>query len=147
MSETPLTFGGTADRRPVWTAIGRGTRGRCPQCGEGKLFRAYLKPANECSNCGLDFTGHQADDAPPYATLFVVGKITIPGALFVERYINPPLWIQFALWTPILIFGSLWFLPISKGALIGLQWANRMHGFDPDGGEGFEDGAPAGSQV
>jgi len=24
---------------------------------------------------------------------------------------------------------SLWLLPRAKGALIGLQWANRMHGF------------------
>lgn len=129
---SPAIFGDAPKRRPVWTAMARGARHACPQCGEGKLFAKYLEPAAACSSCGLDFSGHQADDAPPYATLFIVGKITIPGALLMEQYVNPPLWMQFALWTPLLILATLWLLPITKGALIGLQWAHEMHGFDPD---------------
>ena len=33
----------SAEKRDVWTAMKRGFRGRCPRCGEGKLFRAFLK--------------------------------------------------------------------------------------------------------
>ena len=29
--------------RPLWTAMKRGLLGRCPHCGEGKLFRAFVK--------------------------------------------------------------------------------------------------------
>jgi len=128
-----MEFGGDRDRRPFWSAVRRGADGRCPQCGGGALFLRYLKVAPRCDRCGLDLEGHRADDAPPYATLFVVGHVTIPGALFAERFLDPPLWAQFVVWTVILIAGSLWFLPISKGALIGVQWSNKMHGFDPDG--------------
>ena len=31
---------------------------------------------------------------------------------------------------PALLIMSLWLLPRVKGALVGLQWALRMHGFD-----------------
>ena len=32
-----------AEKRDLWTAMKRGFRCRCPRCGEGKLFRAFLK--------------------------------------------------------------------------------------------------------
>jgi len=38
-----------AEKRDVWTALKRGFRGRCPRCGEGKLFRAFLKVDDHCS--------------------------------------------------------------------------------------------------
>ncbi len=47
---------GVVEKRDVWTALKRGFRGRCPRCGEGKLFRAFLKTADACSACGQDFT-------------------------------------------------------------------------------------------
>ena len=55
---------GSTEKRDVWAAMKRGFRGRCPRCGEGKLFRAFLKVDNNCSVCGLDFTPHRADDLP-----------------------------------------------------------------------------------
>ena len=36
---------GLVEKRDLWTAMKRGFRGRCPRCGEGKLFRAFLKTA------------------------------------------------------------------------------------------------------
>jgi hypothetical protein len=33
------------------------------------------------------------------------------------------------MWFPLIIGLSLWLLPRVKGALVGLQWALRMHGF------------------
>ena len=39
------------EKRDLWTAMKRGFRCRCPRCGEGKLFRAFLKVDNNCSAC------------------------------------------------------------------------------------------------
>ena len=64
-----------AEKRDVWTAMKRGFRGRCPRCGEGKLFRAFLKVDNNCSVCGLDFTPHRADDLPAYLVIIIVGHL------------------------------------------------------------------------
>ena len=55
---------GLIEKRDLWSAMKRGFRGRCPRCGEGKLFRAFLKTVDNCSACGLDFTPHRADDLP-----------------------------------------------------------------------------------
>ena len=67
-----------AEKRDVWTALKRGFRGRCPRCGEGKLFRAFLKVDDHCSVCGLDFTPHRADDLPAYLVIVIVGHIVVP---------------------------------------------------------------------
>ena len=67
------------EKRDLWSAMKRGFRGRCPRCGEGKLFRAFLKTANNCSVCGLDFTPHRADDLPAYLVIVIVGHIVARG--------------------------------------------------------------------
>src|SRR3982074_3217898 len=58
-----------AARRDLWSALKRGLRGRCPRCGEGKLFRAFLKVDDPCSDCGADLPPQRADDLPAYLTL------------------------------------------------------------------------------
>ena len=127
---------GLVEKRDVWTALKRGFRGRCPRCGEGKLFRAYLKVANNCSACGLDFTPHRADDLPAYLVIVIVGHIVVPTALMIETEFSPPVWLQLSIYLPLTLVLSLLLLQPVKGAVVGLQWALHMHGFDenpPDG--------------
>jgi uncharacterized protein (DUF983 family) len=119
-----------AEKRDVWTSMKRGFRGRCPRCGEGKLFRAFLKVDNNCSVCGLDFTPHRADDLPAYLVIVIVGHIVVPTALFIETYYSPPVWLQLAIYLPFTLVASLALLQPVKGAVVGMQWALRMHGFD-----------------
>ena len=127
---------GLVEKRDVWTALKRGFRGRCPRCGKGKLFRAYLKVANNCSSCDLDFTPHRADDLPAYLVIVVVGHLVVPTALMIETEYSPPVWLQLSIYLPLTLVLSLLLLQPVKGAVVGLQWALRMHGFDdnpPDG--------------
>jgi uncharacterized protein (DUF983 family) len=121
---------GLTEKRDVWLALRRGFRGRCPRCGEGKLFRAFLKVDNSCSVCGLDFTPHRADDLPAYLVIIIVGHIVVPTALIIETDYSPPVWLQMAIYLPITLIASLALLQPVKGAVVGLQWALRMHGFD-----------------
>jgi uncharacterized protein (DUF983 family) len=115
--------------RDSWAAARRGWACRCPSCGEGRLFTAFLKVADRCAACGTELHHHRADDAPPYFTMFVVGHVVIGLLLAVEKRFQPDLWVHIALWVPATIVMSLWLLPRIKGALIGWQWALRMHGF------------------
>jgi uncharacterized protein (DUF983 family) len=127
---------GLIEKRDVWTALKRGFRGRCPRCGEGKLFRAFLKVGDTCSACGLDFTPHRADDLPAYLVIIIVGHIVVPAALMIETELSPPVWLQLSIYLPLTLVLSLLLLQPVKGAVVGLQWALRMHGFDenpPDG--------------
>ena len=127
---------GLIEKRDVWAALKRGFRGRCPRCGQGKLFRAYLKVASNCSACSLDFTPHRADDLPAYLVIVLVGHIVVPTALMIETEYSPPVWLQLSIYLPLTLLLSLLLLQPVKGAVVGLQWALRMHGFDenpPDG--------------
>jgi uncharacterized protein (DUF983 family) len=125
--------------RPLAGAMRRGAALKCPACGRGRLFGAYLKVAHACPACGQELHHHRADDAPPYFTIVIVGHIIVAGALALERALSPASWMHFVLWIPLTLALSLLLLPRIKGALIGLQWANRMHGFgagpDPAGPE------------
>ena len=120
----------SAEKRDVWTAMKRGFRGRCPRCGEGKLFRAFLKVDNNCSACGLDFTPHRADDLPAYLVIVIVGHLLVPVILWVETSYSPPVWLQLSIYLPFTLIASLLLLQPVKGAVVGIQWALRMHGFD-----------------
>jgi uncharacterized protein (DUF983 family) len=116
--------------RDWWLAMKRGMRLRCPNCGEGKMFRAYLKPNDACSHCGEELHHHRADDAPPYVTIVIVGHIVVAAMLLVEEHFpGQPVWLHMIGWTSLSLVLCLALLPPVKGALIGLQWALRMHGF------------------
>jgi uncharacterized protein (DUF983 family) len=120
----------SGEKRDVWTAMKRGFRGRCPRCGEGKLFRAFLKVDNNCSVCKLDFTPHRADDLPAYLVIVIVGHLLVPVILWVETNYSPAVWLQLSIYLPFTFIASLLLLQPVKGAVVGMQWALRMHGFD-----------------
>ena len=61
-----------------------------------------------------------------------MGHIVVSLVLAVEMAFRPALWLHMAFWLPLTMILTLLFLPAVKGALVGLQWALRMHGFDPD---------------
>lgn len=120
----------TKSHRDQWLSVKRGFAGKCPHCGEGKMFRAYLKVSDACEACGEELHHQRADDAPPYMTIFVVGHIIGAGILFMDEHdFGVPDWVQGLGWAALTLILCLWLLPRMKGALIGWQWALRMHGF------------------
>ena len=117
--------------RSSWQAMGRGLRGRCPACGEGRILRGYLGVNEVCPACKEELHHHRADDFPPYITIFVVGHIL--GALMLavdDIWPDLPIVFHYVTWPVLCILLSLWLLPVFKGALIAYQWALRMHGFE-----------------
>jgi uncharacterized protein (DUF983 family) len=119
---------GAADRN-IWQAMTRGWRQKCPSCGDGRLYGKYLKVNDVCTTCGTELHHHRADDAPPYFVMTITAHIVVGGILILERLYSPPTWVQLSIWLPMLVLLSLWLLPRVKGALIGYQWALKMHGF------------------
>jgi uncharacterized protein (DUF983 family) len=121
--------------RPLGRSIRRGLLGKCPNCGTGSLFRAFIKPADSCAVCSEDFTPQRADDLPAYIVVLLVGHVVVAGFLATEFLFDIPGWMHLAIWMPLTVLASLALLQPVKGAVIGLQWALRMHGFG-----GHEDG-------
>lgn len=121
--------GAVEETRPVQLSLTRGAAQKCPACGEGKLYSSYLKVNDSCPSCSEELHHQRADDAPPYFTMLVVGHIVVALVLVVEEAFAPEVWVHTVLWVPLILGMSLWMLPRVKGALVGLQWAWRMHGF------------------
>ena len=102
----------------------RGFAGRCPNCGEGRLFAGYLKVEPRCEACGHDLTLYKADDGPAYFTILIVGHLIVAPLLcfsFIWTW-NPILVL--ALTLPPILIATLVLLPRVKGAFIGGQWAS-----------------------
>lgn len=116
-------------KRDVMQSMKRGFLCRCPNCGEGRLFRKFLKPVDNCAVCGEDYTHQRADDLPAYLTIIVVGHITLGGFLFTDMSFQVSSWIHLAIWAPLTVILALALIQPIKGGVIGLQWATRMHGF------------------
>jgi|SRR5271165_2280812 len=123
------------ERRPLRPAVLRGLRHRCPACGAKTLYASYLKVSDRCGECGEEMSHHRADDAPPYFTILIAGHAVVPMLMAVELAYAPPLWLHLAIWLPLITILCLALLPRVKGAIVGLQWANRMHGFGEEGDE------------
>jgi uncharacterized protein (DUF983 family) len=135
---------GEGDRRPVLLAMTRGARLCCPNCGKRTLFAAYIKVSDTCSSCGEELHHHRADDAPPYFTIFIVAHIVVALLMTVELTYSPPIWLHLLIWLPMTVILSLLLLPAVKGAIVGLQWALRMHGFGLDSAEDLASRATTG---
>jgi uncharacterized protein (DUF983 family) len=127
--------------RSVRQAVLRGAAGKCPACGQGRLYHRYLKVSDACPACAVELHHQRADDAPPYFTILIAGHFIVAGVMMVEDYFHPAYWLHIAIWFPLTIGICLWLLPRVKGALIGLQWALRMHGFG--GRDVLDPAAPA----
>ncbi len=123
-TETEVTLS-----RDVRAALKHGLRCKCPNCGEGAVFKGYLKVRSACSVCGLDFTPQRADDGPAYIVILVVGHL-VGFALPVisERMRDDPLMVAILL-SVVSVLLSLLMLPPVKAMFVGFQWAKGMHGF------------------
>jgi len=105
-----------------WLTAIRTALGRCPNCGEGRLFASYLKPVECCTACG-EALGHiRADDGPAWLTILLVGHILAPFLLGVVPNLSWPDWvIMLGVITCTLVL-TLSILPRAKGLFIGVIW-------------------------
>ena len=74
-------------------ALSRGLRCRCPSCGEGRSFRAFLKVSDTCAACGEELHHHNADDLPAYIVVSLVGHVMLSTALWMEVGYSPEYWV------------------------------------------------------
>ena len=111
-----------AERPDLWTAIKRGLAQRCPICGQGKLFRSYLKLSDRCSSCGAALSELRADDGPAWATILVVGHLIVPFFILTVRS-NAPDWVYYAVLFPLTIVLTLGLLPRMKGVFVALLYS------------------------
>lgn len=102
-----------------------GMRGRCPRCGEGRLFKGFLDLEPRCQACGLDFAFADSGDGPAVFIMMIVGFIVVGLALFVEFTFGPPYWVHVVLWVPLVLGLAIGLLRPLKGFMIAQQYKHR----------------------
>jgi uncharacterized protein (DUF983 family) len=113
---------------PLGLVLTRALHERCPHCGEGRLFTAYLKPVQECPVCHESFAHIRADDGPAWLTILLVGHIIVPSLVFVQSHYDWPLWFGVMFWFPLTIALALAILPRAKAIFIAVIWRTRAKG-------------------
>ncbi|MEP3048571.1 MAG: DUF983 domain-containing protein [Roseibium sp.] len=99
-----------------------GLAGKCPRCGQGKLFDGFLSVKSSCMACGLDFDFADSGDGPAVFVIMIVGFLIVGLVLFVELSFQPPIWLHLLLWLPLTIVMAAGVLRSLKGLMIGLQY-------------------------
>lgn len=97
-------------------------KGRCPRCGQGRLFRGLLTVRDRCSACGLDFAFEDSGDGPTVFIIMGLGFVVLGAALWLELNVGPPWWVHVLLWPPLILALGLPALRMVKGVLIALTW-------------------------
>lgn len=110
-------------RRPP--PVASGLKGRCPECGEGLLFKGFLSFARDCEACGADFSDEDAGDGPAVFVIFIVGIFIVPLALAFQLITQAPTWLTLVIWTPIIILACLFLLRLLRGVMFNLAWVTK----------------------
>jgi uncharacterized protein (DUF983 family) len=118
-----------ARKDPV-SAVLRGACALCPNCGRGRLFRAYLKPVEACAECHEPLKHIRADDGPAWLTILIVGHVVVGFALSLEMYAPLPVATSVALCLVLSVAMVLSLLPRAKGMFVGAIWAMDATGAD-----------------
>ena len=98
--------------------------GTCPRCGARTLFRGWVRFADKCRGCGLDFAGFNVGDGPAAFLILVVGAILTVGAIAVELALEPPFWVHLV-WLPLGLGLTLFGLRFGKALLLAQEYRHR----------------------
>lgn len=118
-----------------------GMKGKCPRCGQGKLFSGYLTVAKSCRRCKLDFGFVDTGDGPAVFVISIVGIIAIIGVLVTEVMFEPAIWINMMIWLPVTVILCLLLLRPLKGLLIAQQYQRSALQGSMDNATAEEDAA------
>ena len=116
--------------RPLWLGVRRGLAHRCPECGQGRLYRDYLKIEEACEVCGHALGQYRADDGPAYITILLVGHLVVAPLLLFPFIWQWPAAIVVPLTLGPLAALVLMALPRGKGAVLGALWATKARAPD-----------------
>lgn len=102
-----------------------GLRGRCPNCGLGRLFSGFLTVAPACDHCGYDLAKADSGDGPAVFVILIAGFLCAFAMLFVEMRFKPPIWVHLVVFLPLTLAVCIGLLRPLKGLLLAAQFANQ----------------------
>lgn len=111
-------------------------KGLCPRCGTPTLFAGWMRFAERCSHCGLDFTLFNVGDGPAAFLTLILGTLVVGLAIWLQLALAPPWWVHLLIWPLFSLVTVIASLRIAKGALMAAEYRNaaregRIEGTHP----------------
>lgn len=113
---------------PPFLALLRGAQRRCPRCGVGPLFAAYLTRVDACTHCGADFEGLDAADGPAWLTIGIVTPLILTLLLVLEKYATLSGFAEGSILVAATILAATILLPVAKDVFLAGLWLMRESG-------------------
>jgi uncharacterized protein (DUF983 family) len=111
------------------TVLWRGCRRRCPHCGEGAIYKGWVKLHDHCPHCNLQYLSDQGD---LWAYLVAVDRalfiLPLIVLIYFRLYLPESIW--FYLFTGGLMFGFVYTLPHRNGMALGVDYLIRRNSGD-----------------
>lgn len=107
---------------PLRPKLLRGLKMICPNCGDAKLFRQFLKPVEYCSSCGVNWGEVRADDGPAWASMLIAGHLIAPIFHYVVFKTDLPSWVAITGLSLTLALLCVALLQPLKGAFMAIIW-------------------------
>jgi len=98
--------------------------GTCPHCNARTLFDGWVRFADKCRGCGLDFAAFNVGDGPAAFLILIVGAILTTAAITVELAFEPP-WLVHLVWLPLGLALTIYGLRFGKALLLALEYKHR----------------------
>lgn len=110
------------------TMLARGARRKCPRCGQGSVYRTFLRMHDSCPACGMKFMHDQGD---LWVYIIVVDRavfiLPLVGMLYFKLYNPYSIW--FVLFAVLLVAGLFYTVPHRNAICLGLDyWARHKWG-------------------
>lgn len=101
---------------------------RCPQCGRGAFFRAWARPREACSECGLIY---RREPGALTGSMYLSAAVTEAFAALVIAAV----WIgtewgtltSLAVGVPLVAGFCFWFLPYSQSLWAAVEYGTDLH--------------------
>jgi uncharacterized protein (DUF983 family) len=98
--------------------------GRCPRCAAPGLFAGWVRFAERCGRCGLDYQAFNVGDGPAAFLILIVGAIVTVAAITLELGVEPPFWVH-AVWVPVAAALTVGGLRRGKAWLLAQEYTHR----------------------
>ncbi len=99
--------------------------GRCPRCGDGRIFLGLLEIRDRCPVCDLDLRGSDTGDGAVFIAIMILGVVIVAAAAWVEVAFHPPLWVHAVIWPLVTLPAAVLIMRPAKATLIALQYRYR----------------------
>jgi uncharacterized protein (DUF983 family) len=108
-------------RVPLFRAVARGLRCRCPRCGEGQLYAGFAKELERCGVCKLEYDWYSGEVLGflYMSTAFLTGLFVIVMLLWRPSSV----WVGRLVIVPAALAAYIVTIPFRKGAALGVKVA------------------------